>query len=276
MRLCCCAGTDAGAGVLRSFRRVVSADRWNDAVVLFADAGDDRGQGVGEFRADQQQPFLRVLGRHDLQQGDDLAGIGQAILHQREVGDFEEFFEADAGVAQRFDYRPRPERVVLVLGDVALAAGSLPLQQDGVPARVACGLLDLVSGKPAVVDTGMFEGVVGLGFCCDGEEFGCVAAVLLGCFDDLVQVWKPFADPLVHGGDAALLQLDHPVGVTPANRAWNRPWCPGRVVERPFLDVEVERAHPHQDGQVVAPRARGAVGFGDDLYPLFPRLRGLR
>ena len=36
------------------------------------------------------------LGRHDLQQRDDFAGVGQPVGDQREVGDLQEFFEPDS------------------------------------------------------------------------------------------------------------------------------------------------------------------------------------
>jgi hypothetical protein len=39
-----------------------------------ADAGDDGGQGVGEFGADDEEALGVFLGRGDRQQGDQLAG----------------------------------------------------------------------------------------------------------------------------------------------------------------------------------------------------------
>jgi hypothetical protein len=81
-----------------------------------ADPGDDRGQGVGEFGADDEEPFGVGLGRGDSQQGDQLAGGGQAVLDQAVVGELGEFLDPDAGVAQDLDDGPRPERVVFLAG----------------------------------------------------------------------------------------------------------------------------------------------------------------
>ena len=54
-----------------------------------ADAADDGGEDVGEFGADQQEPFGVGLGRGDLQQRDELAGGGQPVLDQAVVGELE-------------------------------------------------------------------------------------------------------------------------------------------------------------------------------------------
>jgi hypothetical protein len=67
-----------------------------DGPVGAADAGDDRGQGVGEFGADDEEPFGVGLGRGDGQQGDELAGGGEAVLDQAVVGELGEFLDPDA------------------------------------------------------------------------------------------------------------------------------------------------------------------------------------
>ena len=56
-----------------AFVVVVGRDA-GDGAVLVADPGDDRGEHVGEFGADDQEPFGVGLGRCDLQQRDEFAG----------------------------------------------------------------------------------------------------------------------------------------------------------------------------------------------------------
>ena len=90
---------------------VVGGDE-GDGAGRVADAADDRGEDVGEVGADQQQPFGVGLGRGDLQQGDELAGAGQAVLDQAVVAELEEFLDPDAGVAEHLDGGPGPERVL--------------------------------------------------------------------------------------------------------------------------------------------------------------------
>jgi hypothetical protein len=70
-----------------------------DSPVGAADAGDDRGQGVGELGADDEEPFGVGLGRGDGQQGDELAGGGEAVLDQAVVGQLGELL--DAGIFSR-------------------------------------------------------------------------------------------------------------------------------------------------------------------------------
>ena len=109
-----------------------------------AQAADDGGQHAGQFGADQQQPFLIGLGGQDLQQRDEFVGVGQPVGDQGEVGDLQQFLEADPGVAQGFDDRPRPERVVLALRDLdGLAGGEVFDEDDLAPVCVlrACRLL---------------------------------------------------------------------------------------------------------------------------------------
>ena len=68
---------------------VVAGDEGNGAVVAGAQPGDDGGQDAGELRVHQQQAFLVALGRHDLQQRQDLPGVGQPVRDQGQVGDLE-------------------------------------------------------------------------------------------------------------------------------------------------------------------------------------------
>jgi hypothetical protein len=56
----------------------------------------DCRQHVGEFGADDQQPFGVGLGRGDLQQRDELAGVRQPVLDQAVVGQLGQFLDPDA------------------------------------------------------------------------------------------------------------------------------------------------------------------------------------
>jgi hypothetical protein len=82
-------------------------------------------QGVGEFGADHQQPFLVGFGGDDVQQRDQLAAIRQPVLHQAVVGKLGQLLNPEARVPEYLHRRPRPERVIL-----------LPNQIPPDPARV--------------------------------------------------------------------------------------------------------------------------------------------
>ena len=130
---------------------LVVGDHQRDVGPLAADPGDDGGEHVGQFGADDQQPFGVGLGRGDLQQRDQLAGGGQPVLDQAVVGEFGQFLDADAGVAQHFHHGPGPERAVLFEGQVAALPGVGVLGPD--PA----GGLGLITGRrrvcPAAVNS---------------------------------------------------------------------------------------------------------------------------
>jgi hypothetical protein len=96
---------------------VVAGDQ-GDVGAAVADAVDDASQDVGQLGGDQQQPFSVVLGRGDLQQRHDLAGVGQPVAGKGEVGEFQQLFTADPGVAQRLHDRPGPKRLVFVSGEI--------------------------------------------------------------------------------------------------------------------------------------------------------------
>ena len=67
--------------------RVVAGDQRDGAAVAVPQPGDDQGQDAGQLGADQEQPFLVALGGQYLQQGDDLAGLRQAVGDDGELGD---------------------------------------------------------------------------------------------------------------------------------------------------------------------------------------------
>jgi hypothetical protein len=74
---------------------VVGGDAAQRAVPA-ADPADDRGEDVGEFGADDQQPFGVGLRRCDLQQRNGFPGAGQDVLEEAVMGQLGEFL--DAGV----------------------------------------------------------------------------------------------------------------------------------------------------------------------------------
>ena len=70
---------------------VVGTDRGNH-LVRPADAAHDRAEGIGEFEADEKQPFLVGLRRGDLQEGDGFASRGQFVADDAVVAEFQELF----------------------------------------------------------------------------------------------------------------------------------------------------------------------------------------
>ena len=132
-------GTAAGPAASQSaLGPVVGGDDQRDRRGAAADAADDGGQHVGEFGADDQQPFGVGLGRRDLQQRDELAGAGQPVLHQAVVGDLQQFLDPDAGGAQDLDDGPGPEREVFLHRQVAAFPAGRVVDPDlGRAARVA-------------------------------------------------------------------------------------------------------------------------------------------
>jgi hypothetical protein len=106
---------------------VVVGDHEWEAAVGGADAADDRGQYVGEFRGDDQEPFLVGLGGGDLQQRNKFTGAGQPVSDQAVVRDLAQLLDAYSGHEQDLDGGRAPEGVGLLAGKV--------------PARTGLGLL---------------------------------------------------------------------------------------------------------------------------------------
>ena len=104
------------------FVGVVGGDAAQRAVAV-ADPVDDRGEDVGEFGADDQQPFGVGLRRCDLQQRDGFTGAGQGVVDEAVMGQFGELLDTDPGVPQRLHRGPGPERPVLLAGQVAALPG---------------------------------------------------------------------------------------------------------------------------------------------------------
>jgi hypothetical protein len=89
------------------------------AVLRAALDGEQHGDQLG---AHGDEAFGVGLGRDDVQQWNQGVGRGWGVVAQRELGEFEEFLDPDAGVAQGLDDGPGPERVLFEHGDVRAAA----------------------------------------------------------------------------------------------------------------------------------------------------------
>jgi hypothetical protein len=88
------------------FVAVASFHQW-DCSVGPADAADDRAEDIGEFETNQQQPLGVGLRPRALQQRHQSAGAGQAVLNEAVMGEFKQFLDADSGVPQHLDDRPK-------------------------------------------------------------------------------------------------------------------------------------------------------------------------
>jgi hypothetical protein len=95
----------------------VAFDGQRDSAAAIGEAGDDAGEHGGEFGAGRQDAFLVALAGRDLQQRQNFA-VGFAELPDAEVGELEQLLDADTGMPQGFDGRPRPEPLDLLPGRV--------------------------------------------------------------------------------------------------------------------------------------------------------------
>ena len=136
----------SGIGGFQTLSRHVVGGDQRDGAVGAAEPADDGAEDVGQFGADQQQPFGVGLGRGDLQQRHQLAGGGQPVFGDAVVGQLEQFLAADAGQPQDFDGGEGPERLLFLVGQVAPLAGGGVLGPDD--AAVGCwGLTALRSAR---------------------------------------------------------------------------------------------------------------------------------
>ncbi len=187
---------------------------------------------------------------------------------------FGEFFYPDAGEAKNLHGRPGPECAVLFEGQVAAPAGG--------------GILGPCPGAGAGGQYRPAQGLAGGGELLPwrrglgGEQaLGSGAACGVDGGDQGGQDGQPFPGPLVHPGLAVRAFL-LPGHLLIADRAGDGPRAPpGRVVDGPLGDVEVERPHHGQGVHPVMPRrqrlgdlparARGPDRLDGD--PLLPRRR---
>jgi len=154
------------------------------------------------------------------------------------VAEFKQFLAADAGQSQNFDRGECPERLVVLVGQVAPFAGGRVFGPD----MSADGF-----GDERFSQLGVGAGdqrarrrlVSGL------HELLCGAAALVGGAHQYRQHRQSFAGALVHPSLAVFAFLGSAdLGV--ADRAGSRPLGPsGGIVDSPLGDVEVERSHPY-------------------------------
>ncbi|MDQ1013178.1 hypothetical protein QFZ82_007663 [Streptomyces sp. V4I23] len=177
------------------------------------------------------------------------------------MGQLQQFLDADAGVPQGFDDGPSPEGVLVLAEQLDAFAASFFGDEDCVRAVLAGAAgVPPVSG-PAVGSPGVLEGLADGRVAGASEQGGLVVAVLLCRVDQHGQVGQALADALVHLRCPRAVALGDAFEFAAADRAADRPWCPGRVFVYPFLDVEVERPDAAEDLQ--APLA----GPGDPRLP---------
>jgi hypothetical protein len=89
------------------------------------------------------------------------------------------------------------------------------------------------------------------------------------------QVGQALPDALVDLRGDLLAQLGHAVGVALADRAGHRERHPAGIVQRPFLDVEVERADRGEQIEMAFAETALVGWLGGEQDPLFPCLRSL-
>ena len=174
----------------QAFAPVVCPDE-GDRPGVAADPADDDRQHVGQFRADDQEPFGVGLRRDDLQQRDELAGAGQPVLDQAVVADLQELLDADAGQAQYFHGGPGPERQVLLHGQIASFPGDRIIRPD-LPAGRARG-----HGPGQGLPRGR-EGLARVRLAGGLQQFLGVLAPLVDGPDQDGQDGKPFPGAGVH------------------------------------------------------------------------------
>ena len=214
-----------------------------------ADAADDGGQYLGQLGADHQEPFGVGLRRGDLQQRDELTGSRQPVLDEAVMRSLGQFLDADAGMAQHFHRRPRPERTMLREGEVAALAGAGVLGPDlaaGVRAattvrrRVSSSTVNSVTGLRARRRSSVWAAAV---------RARSTVRTRTSSTGSRSRVRWSMRDLRRE----RTLRID----ISSSRMGRAQPTAPsGRVLHRPLGDVEVERP---DHGQVVDPRSqRGA------------------
>ncbi|APU42960.1 hypothetical protein BSL84_27450 [Streptomyces sp. TN58] len=99
------------------------------------------------------------------------------------MGDLEEFFPPDSGVAKGFDDGPAPECLVLALGQVDGLAGDKVLDKDRFGAGPPFGSQVRLADHAAIGAPGVLERLSDCRGLRRGQEGFLVTAVALGCLD---------------------------------------------------------------------------------------------
>jgi hypothetical protein len=233
---------------------MVVAGHQRDLLLAATDAMHHSGEYVGQFWGDQQEPFVVQLGRCDLQQRHDLARVGQGVGDQRKVGQFEQLFVPDAGMAQSLDDRPAPERFILGPRHVDVFVGREPPDTDTAGAALSA-LAQVGLGNDALelfaVD---IEGVAAGRCAGGGEQTLGVVEVFLDAVEHCGQQGGEQPGALVYARATLALLLHAAAHVGVPDWAADRPRGPGRIFQRPLGDIEVEGAHGEQHAVVVQAR----------------------
>ncbi len=99
-----------------------------------------RGEDVKEVGGNRDDAFAVRLGRSDHEKRDDLP-VGTLVLTHAELGQLQQFLDADPGVAQRLDDGPLPEHRLLRPSHVDDLAGRLGPKAKARTAVEACQAL---------------------------------------------------------------------------------------------------------------------------------------
>ena len=248
----------SGIGGFHTFLVVVVGHHEGDRAAAVADPGDDGRQHVGEFGADDQEPFGVGLGRGDLQQRDELAGGGQPVLDEAVMGQLGQLLDPDAGVAQDFHGRPGPERRGALRGS---GRGACPWRGP----RPRSGRWPWATARPGAVSCPPAVNARQAGQ--PRQAASRAAGLRRSAAADLSSTGRTGRRSRVRWSIRAL-RRDTLLGVRDlfgADRARRGPLPPpGRVVGGPLGDVEVERAHREQGAGRACPRhrLRGTVCSG--------------
>jgi len=236
-------------------------------LLVVLDASDDPGQDRDEVRIGGDDSLGVGLGRADLQQRHEFAGGGQ-VLAQAQVGQLEQLLDAGPGASQDLDGCPGPEGVVLQAFRVEPL---FRLIQRGDEERGGAPVAAGPTG-PAVAQAVDGELLPRFDRPDGRKEVAGYRQPVLGAGDQLWQDGDQCSGALLHAGLTAAGLLDVPADVGLSDRAWCGPLSPpGGVLQRPLLQVEVQRAN----GEEHPVRGAPWLPVGQNADPLLPGLRGI-
>lgn len=219
---------------------------------------------MSEFRTDGQDPLAVGLGRGDLQQHNELT-IGHAVVPDRQVTQFQQFFQTDAGQSEHLDDRPAPESVVLKRATVD------GFRVGGIEANDLDGrerIIDVRAGRDGFASICLSERLELASWRCDlgeGQKFGGVDQIPVCARNKFGQERHESTGPGVHPCPMPKLESLERAQVAIADRRACYPRGPHVWAFRgPAGDVEVERSDDHQDRVDIV--ASLAVGQGPETF----------